>query len=84
MCDKCCSDFDLNIKIPYLLPCGHSMCQVCLDTEYSKYNYIRCSEDKNVSYLKKENYPQNYFLIELMEEFETSKQATSKILSINR
>jgi hypothetical protein len=42
-CTQCDNLFDINDHIPIGLPCGHTHCKECLNTQWRKLAYIKCS-----------------------------------------
>ena len=45
MCENCKSLFDLKSNLPYLIPCGHTICQKCLFALEFKNNKMKCPID---------------------------------------
>ena len=61
MCDNCGKNFNLGMNLPYFLPCGHTMCKICLDNIWEKNFNIKCPLDNyeklgHIKYIKKNEY----------------------------
>ena len=68
MCENCKNLFDLKKNLPYLIPCGHTLCEECLGLlEFSK-NKCKCPIDSKEFEIEKEKIPKNEMLIDYMKE----------------
>ena len=68
MCENCKNLFDLKKNLPYLIPCGHTLCEECLNLlEFSK-NKCKCPIDSKEFEIEKEKIPKNEMLIDYMKE----------------
>ena len=75
MCEKCQKLFDVNTNLPYLIPCGHTICEKCLNLLEFKNNKLKCPIDCRVYEVTKDKIPKNEMLIYY---FETNKNGIPK------
>lgn len=66
MCENCNNLFDVKNNLPYILPCGHSLCEKCLISIEFKDNKMECPIDAHIYEIEKEKIPKNEMLIEYM------------------
>ena len=66
MCDNCGSNYNVSTHIPYYLPCGHSICKMCLDEIWEKSFNIRCPLDNYEKLGHKKYIPKNEYIISLL------------------
>ena len=66
MCENCKNLFDIKNNLPYILPCGHSLCEKCLISIEYKNNKLECPIDSHIYEIEKEKIPKNEMLIEYM------------------
>ena len=64
MCENCKSLFDLKENLPFIIPCGHTLCQKCFDSIEFKNNKMKCPLDSNIYEINKELIPKNEMLID--------------------
>lgn len=63
-CLNCSSKYDLNKKVPKLLPhCGHSICQECLLSLKNDKNHFCCPFD-NLEYSSNQILNDNLFIMD--------------------
>ena len=68
MCEKCQTLFDIKTNLPYLFPCGHTLCPKCLKNCNHVNNSIKCPID-NLVYTKSiEDIPINEILLQFMKD----------------
>ena len=58
--------FDIKNNLPYILPCGHTLCDKCLSSLEFKESKIECPIDSRIYEITKEQIPKNEMLIEYM------------------
>lgn len=63
MCENCRSLFDINKRMPYIIPCGHTICQKCLDSIEYKNNKLICPIDSHIYEITREKIPKNEMLL---------------------
>ena len=80
LCENCLLNFNLDINIPMLLPCGHSMCKKCLDNNFKRNAFVKCPNDNNNFFNDLNSYSINYSSLELIEKYSEDIQIKSKIL----
>ena len=91
-CDICLIEWDSSERIPRLLNCGHTFCQVCLKSilnkcisKGEKFNcptchlYQQIETEEDISKLIK-----NYNLLRIAEKVETRKTMTSRLGSVRK
>ena len=66
MCENCQTLFDIKNNLPYILKCGHTICEKCLNILEYKNNKIECPIDNHIYEISKEKIPKNEMLIEYM------------------
>lgn len=66
MCENCKTLFDINNNLPYLIPCGHTICEKCLNSFDFKDDTIKCPLDSLIYKIAKENIPKNEMLLDFM------------------
>ena len=67
MCENCKNLFDLKENLPFLIPCGHTLCQKCLDSLEFNNKKMKCPLDSNIYEIDKEKIPKNEILIEYIQ-----------------
>ena len=67
MCEKCNELFDIKDNLPYLMPCGHSICERCFSSLEYKNNKIECPIDLHIYEITKDKIPKNEMLIDYMQ-----------------
>ena len=67
MCENCKNLFDIKKNLPYLIPCGHTICERCLNSFEFVNDRIKCPIDSRIYEVKKEKIPKNEMLIEYMQ-----------------
>ena len=89
-CEKCQSQWDFEVHIPKILPCGHTVCQACLlsilnqSMASSELSNLKCPicQDEHQTISSKEdisNLKENQLLISMADKIENKK----KELNIN-
>ena len=63
MCENCKNLFDLKKNLPYLIPCGHTLCQNCINSLEFQDNKCKCPIDSKEFQITK-----NEMLIDYMKE----------------
>ena len=84
-CELCSSQWNLDLKIPKILPCGHSFCLKCLYgiiEKHKKEEPFKCPNCKReIEMLKTKkdinNLPKNIQLLSLLDKVETQKSRTN-------
>ena len=66
MCENCKNLFDIKNNLPYILPCGHTICDKCLNKLEFKESNMECPIDSHIYEITKEQIPKNEMLIEYM------------------
>ena len=64
MCENCGHLFDIKKNVPYLIPCGHTICERCLNLLEFKNNKMKCPKDNRIYEIAKEKIPKNEMLLE--------------------
>ena len=95
-CDKCLCQWDLEVHIPKILPCGHTVCQACLlsllnQSNLSELSNIKCPlcQDDHQTLSSKEdisNLKENQLLISITDKIENKKKeinTNNSSISIN-
>ena len=90
-CEKCNSRWDLEVHIPKILHCGHTVCKACLmelinESNSSENSSFKCPvcQDESKSLKSKEdisNLKENQQLISLSNTLEQKKKEISRISS---
>ena len=97
-CDKCLCKWDLEVHIPKILPCGHTVCKACLLSQLNKSNSSElsnvkcplCQEEHQTLSSKEDisNLKENQLLISLNDKVESKKKEininSNSSLSISR
>ena len=97
-CDKCLCKWDLEVHIPKILPCGHTVCKACLLSQLNKSNSSElsnvkcplCQEEHQTLSSKEDisNLKENQLLISLNDKVENKKKEininSNSSLSISR
>ena len=66
MCENCKDLFDIKNNLPYILKCGHTICERCLNSLEFNDNKMECPIDSHIYEISKEQIPKNEMLIEYM------------------
>ena len=97
-CEKCLCQWDLEVHIPKILPCGHTICKQCLlsllhHSNSSELSNLKCPlcQDEHDTISSKEdisNLKENQLLISLTDKIENHKKkvninGTSISISLN-
>ena len=95
-CDKCLCQWDLEVHIPKILPCGHTVCQACLlsllnQSNLSELSNIKCPlcQDDHQTLSSKEdisNLKENQLLISITDKIKNKKKeknTNNSSISIN-
>ena len=48
MCENCKNLFDIKNNLPYILPCGHTICDKCLNKLEFKESNMECPIDSHI------------------------------------
>ena len=67
MCENCKNLFDINKNLPYLIPCGHTICERCINKLEFKNDKMKCPIDSRIYSITKEQIPKNEMLIEYFQ-----------------
>ena len=90
-CEKCLCQWDLEVHIPKILPCGHTICQACLlallnssNSNSSELSNLKCPicQDEHQTISSKEdisNLKENQLLISITDKIETKKKEKMSI-----
>ena len=68
MCEKCNTLFDMKTILPYLFPCGHTLCPKCLQNCKHVNNSIKCPIDNLVYKKNIEDIPKNEILLQFIKD----------------
>jgi len=78
-CENCKEFYDLQKRIPISLPCGHSLCKVCLADVFKRLSYIKCPVDSKKHFLKLDDFPTNFLVRKLISGEITTYASSSQI-----
>ncbi len=89
-CTVCFNKFDLKIHIPRILPCSHSLCEVCIDNllENSVGKKLVCAECRTEHNILEDKgsktFPQNKYIVthlqrKILEEIQNSSEKNEKV-----
>ena len=67
MCENCKNLFDIKKNLPYLIPCGHTLCERCINKLDFKNDKMKCPIDSRIYSITKEQIPKNEMLIEYFQ-----------------
>jgi len=70
-CEICNISYDIETRFPICIPCGHTLCLLCLKEKYDKDGKIRCNLDNKIFNLKPEQYAKNHFILKLIQSKKT-------------
>ena len=76
-CPACSECFDLKERLPICLPCGHSICQLCIPNHRS-HTYLTCPLDYNTFDTTTSILPVNYLLIQIHDALYPPSELTCK------
>ena len=66
-CCVCFEGFDLNVHIPRILPCSHSLCHICITNLLTNSNTTlecaECRQQHNVGSEGAKTFPQNKYIV---------------------
>lgn len=79
-CDICNNAYDLENRSPICIPCGHTLCIMCLKDNYEKEGKVKCASDNKVFNLRPEQYAKNHFILKLLQ----SKKTVITNININK
>ena len=79
MCENCKNLFDIKSNLPYLIPCGHTICQKCLFSLEVKNNKIKCPIDLLSYEVLKETIPKNEMLIDYIRTYKMGPKYSYQI-----
>ena len=68
MCENCNNLFDLKNNLPYIFPCGHTLCENCLNSIEFQNKKCKCPIDSKEYEIAKEKISKNEMLIDYMKE----------------
>ena len=93
-CDICLIDWDLNLKIPKILPCGHTICLQCLNDMFFsakkkqvKFLCPNCKYDlgnKIIQQSDLNNLLSNDTLISIVQKLENRRNLLEKSKFLNK
>ena len=67
ICENCNYLYDLKTRTPYFLPCGHTICETCLNNLWKKYFSVKCPFDNNKHYEDRSSYCVNYSIYDYLK-----------------
>ena len=79
MCENCRNLFDIKKNLPYLIPCGHTICERCLNALDFTNNKMKCPIDSRIYFISKEKIPKNEMLIEYSQSYSTAPRYSYQI-----
>jgi hypothetical protein len=82
MCENCKNLFDIKNNLPYLVPCGHTLCQKCLDSLEFNNNKMKCPIDSNLYVITKEKIPKNEILIDYIKSYKMGPKYSYQIAEL--
>ena len=64
-CISCQEDFDSENKLPFILPCSHSICKICLNKSYHPTDQptIQCVSCEKSHTFENQEIPLNTFMM---------------------
>lgn len=65
-CGVCAEEFDNCTRAPRVLPCGHTMCEVCI-LEVTNQKAVRCPFERSTSSLDIIDLPKNIAILEVLQ-----------------
>ena len=69
MCENCKNLFDIKKNLPYLIPCGHTICERCLNSIDFTNNKMKCPIDSRIYKIAKEKIPKNEILLDYFSSY---------------
>ena len=69
MCENCKETFNLSTKMPYLLPCGHTLCRFCLENIWEKQKKLKCPFDQIEHINHIDSLPRNEILVDIIKTY---------------
>lgn len=79
-CEICNNPFDIDNRSPICIPCGHTLCLMCLKENYEKEGKIKCANDNKAFNLRPEQYARNHYILKLLQ----SKKTVITNININK
>lgn len=79
-CEICNNPYDLENRSPICIPCGHTLCQMCLKENYEKEGKVKCTNDNKAFNLRPEQYAKNHYILKLLQ----SKKTVITNININK
>ena len=79
MCENCRNLFDIKKNLPYLIPCGHTICERCLNSLDFTNNKMKCPIDSRIYFISKEKIPKNEMLIEYSQTYSLAPRYSYQI-----
>ena len=79
MCENCKETFNLSTKMPYLLPCGHTLCRICLENIWEKQKKLKCPFDQ-IEHINHhiDSLPRNEILIDIIKNYSGLKKTRAE------
>ena len=79
MCENCKETFNLSTKMPYLLPCGHTLCRFCLENIWEKQKKLKCPFDQ-IEHINHhiDSLPRNEILIDIIKNYSGLKKTRAE------
>ena len=78
MCENCKETFNLGNKIPYLLPCGHTLCRNCIEKIWEKQKKLKCPFDQIEHINHIDSLPRNEILIDIIKNYSGLKKTRAE------
>ena len=83
MCENCNELFDVKTNSPYIIPCGHTICEKCLNSFDFTDNKLKCPIDSRIYEVTKEKIPKNEILIDYILSNKRGPKYTYQIREYN-
>ncbi len=78
MCENCKETFNLSTKMPYLLPCGHTLCRFCLENIWEKQKKVKCPFDQVEHMNHIDSLPRNEILVDIIKHYSGLKKTRAE------
>ncbi len=79
-CSVCLDEYDLENHIPRILPCHHSVCEICLESIMcQRWNLVDCPRCRQCHLVDPESgissFKQNQYILEFIEKAQTQSDS---------